>query len=55
MPGGRSGRLLGRQRETKAKKNDDRKKSALVHGRIHSQKSTSASEILMWDEVLHLK
>jgi hypothetical protein len=49
MPGGGTGGLIGRQRETKTKKNDDRKKSALSHKITHSQKTTSASEILMCD------
>jgi hypothetical protein len=54
MPGGGTGGLLGRQRETKTKtkKKDDRKKSALSHKITHRQKTTSASEILMCD-VLH--
>jgi len=54
MPGRRTGRLLRRQRETKAKKSDDRKKSAFDHRRIHSQKTASASEILM-QEMLYAK
>ncbi len=54
MPGRRTERLLARERETKAKKNDDRKKSAFSHTITHSQKTTSASEILMRD-VLHAK
>src|SRR2546430_17549648 len=54
MPGRRTRGLLGRQRETKAQKNDDGKKSAFVHKRIHSQNTASASEILMQD-MLHAK